>query len=78
MISPYPSNRFAANPILRIHIRTFLDKQFGEFLVIVSSRRMQRSRSKHPPLRIHVRTSSQMLFDGFNVSVFRSLNQRTI
>ena len=68
---PHPSSRFAANPILRIHIRTFLDKQFGEFLVIVSSRNMQRNPSVLT-LRIHIRTSGQVLFDCFDVSFFSS------
>jgi len=64
---PHPSSRFAAKTILRIHIRTFLDKQFGEFLVIVSSRNMQRSPSVLT-LRIHIRTSGQVLFNGFDIS----------
>ena len=55
--------------ILRIHIRTIVNKQFGDFLVTPRSRKMQRSQSLLI-LRIHIRTSSQVLFDGFDVSFF--------
>ena len=64
---PHPSSRFAANSILRIHIRTFGDQQFDDFLVTCTSRLMQRSLSIIT-LRIHIRTSSQVLFDCFDVT----------
>ena len=38
--------RSSSIPTLRIHIRTFVDKLFGNFLVTVSSRLMQRSHSR--------------------------------
>jgi len=53
--------------ILSIHIRTFFDKQFSDFLVTVLSRKMQRIPSIIIP-RIHIHTSSQVSFDGFDVS----------
>ena len=40
---------------LRIHIRTFINKQFDDFLVTPTSRLMQRSRA-FLGLRIHIRT----------------------
>ena len=59
--------------ILRMHIRTFGDKQFDDFLVATwISRRMQRSPSKLT-LRIHIRTISNSLFDGFDFSLLDSL-----
>ena len=69
--------------ILRIHICTFSDQQFGDFFVTTVSRIMQRSpstrtllshirlmqRSPSTPIDcIHISTSSQVLFDGFDVS----------
>ena len=50
-----------------IHICTFGNKQFGDFLVIVQSRKMQRSPFT-PTLRIHIHSSSQVLLDCFNIS----------
>ena len=54
-------------PILRMNIRTFGDKQFGDLLVILKSRRIQRSMSIFI-LRIHIRTSSQELLYCFDVT----------
>ena len=56
--------RSASILILRIHIRTFGDKEFSDFRVTVDSRMIQRSQSNRT-LRIDIRTSSQVLFDGF-------------
>ena len=80
---PHPSSRFAANPILRIHIRTFLDKQFGDFLTHSTatkfSRNMQRSPAKRIiRLRIHIRTSSDVLFNCFDVPINDSLVKQFI
>ena len=58
---------------LRIHIRASGDKQFGDFLVTIPSRRMQRSRPHHIPHRIHIPASIQVLLDGFYVSVCGSI-----
>ena len=58
--------------ILRIHIRTCRNKHFSDFLLTFLSRIMQRS-SSSIILRIHIRPISQVLFDGFDVSVFGSL-----
>ena len=54
--------------IIRIHIRTCGDEQFGDFLVtLLKPPYTQRSHPEHT-LRIHIRASSQVLFDGFDVS----------
>ena len=57
--------------IIRIHIRTCGDEQFGDFLVtLLKPPYTQRSHPEHT-LRIHIRASSQVLFDGFDVSTLR-------
>ncbi len=61
--------------ILRIHIRTFGDEEFGDFFVTIDSCIMQRSRSI-PSLRIHIRASIQVLFDGFSYSESGSIVDR--
>ena len=54
--------------IIRIHIRTCGDEQFGDFLVtLLKPPYTQRSHPEHT-LRIHIRASSLVLFDGFDVS----------
>ena len=57
---------------LRIHVRTFGDQQFDDFLVTPISRTMQRSTTQIS-INIHIRTSSQVLFDCFDVSFVSSL-----
>ena len=57
---------------LRIHVRTVGKKQFGDFLLTGKSRKMQRSPSI-VSLRIHIRASSDVLFDGFNISLIGSI-----
>ena len=57
---------------LLIHINTFGNKQFDNFLVTFTNRIMQRSHSIFT-LRTQIRSSSQLLFDGFDVSSFGSL-----
>jgi hypothetical protein len=54
--------------IIRIHIHTCGDEQFGDFLVtLLKPPYTQRSHPEHT-LRIHIRASSLVLFDGFDVS----------
>ena len=65
--------RCAAIIILCIHIRTSGNKQFGDFLVAAKSRLLQRSVSKQTTHSINIRASIQVLFNCFNVSIFRSL-----
>ena len=62
--------------ILRIYIRTFRDKQFGDFLVTVISRKMQRSPSRNT-LRIHIRTVRDKQFGDFLVTVTSRKKQRS-
>jgi predicted component of type VI protein secretion system len=57
---------------LRIHIRTVSDKQFGDFLVTVPSRMMQRSHASIT-LRIHIRTFSDYQFYDFLVTTPRRM-----
>ena len=64
--------RSRSKPSLRIHIRTFFDQQFDDFLVAFENRSMQRSLAT-PILRIQIRTSIQVLFDGFDVSIPSSI-----
>jgi hypothetical protein len=62
--------------ILRVHIRTFVDKEFGDFFVTILSRNMQWSRSiLH--LRIHIRTIGNKEFDNFLGCVFCRIMQRS-
>ncbi len=58
--------RSLSNNILRIHIRTFCDKQFSNLRLTKTSRPKQRSLS--PGFCIHIRSSSDVLFNGFDVS----------
>ena len=55
--------------ILNTHSRTLDNKQFCDILMTVPSRKMQRSRSPIIIFNIHIRASSQVLCDGFYVSV---------
>ena len=56
--------RSASILILRIHTRTFGDKEFSDFRVTVDSRMIQRSQF-NAILRIHIRTFSKKQFDNF-------------
>ena len=59
--------RCSAILILRIHLRTIGDKQFGDFPATILSRKMQSSPSILSPC-IHLGSIIQVLFNSFNVS----------
>ena len=62
---------------LCIHIRTFGDKQFGDFLVTSISRQLQRSLEKASTLRIHIRTFGDKQFSDFLATVSSRRMQRS-
>jgi len=63
--------------ILHTHIRTFVDKHFGNFIVTSNNCRKHSSLATLI-LRIHIRTSSQVLHDGLDVPFFYGFVNRDI
>ena len=63
--------------ILHTHIRSFVDKQFSNFIMTYNNRGIQSSPATLI-LRIHIRASSQMLHDGLDVPFFYSVLNRDI
>ena len=64
--------RTESSNILGVNICTFGDEQFDNFTITFISDPMQRSHTF--VLRIHIRSSSQVLFDGFDISIISIIN----